>query len=94
MVSLQDLAVAPVILLIVRVLLTTVVYLASLAVLAPLLFFAVMILAGPHSSLLPSRLQPAVLVLGWIAWIVLPVLIARTVWRRGAQKKSPAPETL
>ena len=77
-----------------RVVLTALAYLASLAVFAPLLFFAVMILAGPHSSVLPSRLQPAVVVLGWIAWIVLPVLTARAVWRRGAPQKSPAPDSL
>lgn len=77
-----------------RVAIAALAYLVSLAVFAPLLFFAVMILAGPHSSMLPSRLQPAVMVLGWVALTVLPVMTARTMWRRGAPKKSPAPDTL
>ena len=65
-----------------RVLLTAVTYLVSLAVLAPLLFFAVMLLAGPHSSMLPSMMQSVVVLLGYLILIVAPVLVARAVWLR------------
>ena len=54
----------------------------SVLVLAPVCFFVVMALAGPHSSMLPSYLQPVVLVLGWAALLVLPVVMARAAWRR------------
>jgi hypothetical protein len=65
-----------------RVLLTAAAYLASLAVLAPVLFFLVLVLAGPHSSLLPSRLQPAVVIAGWLTLLLAPIAIAARVWRR------------
>jgi hypothetical protein len=64
------------------VVLTVIAYLVSTAVLAPVVFFVVIALAGPHSSMLPSIVQPAVVVLGWLTVIVAPVLIARAVWRR------------
>jgi hypothetical protein len=57
-------------------------WLAALAVIAPICFLLVIVLAGPHSSLLPGWLQPLVLLLGWIAVIVAPLWIARAVWRR------------
>jgi hypothetical protein len=63
-----------------RWLLAFVTWLMSAAVLGPLLFFSVWVLAGPHSSLLPSRIQPAVLVLGWLAFLVVPLWAARRVW--------------
>ena len=65
-----------------RWLLALLVWVGSLALLAPVCFFAVMVLAGPHSSLLPSFLQPLVLVLGWAIVLVVPVVVARAVWRR------------
>jgi hypothetical protein len=55
---------------------------AVAALLAPICFFAVILLAGPHSSMLPSAVQPAVLVLGWAAWIVAPIYVARRIWQR------------
>jgi hypothetical protein len=67
-----------------RVLLTAAAYLGGVAVLAPVLFLLVWILAGPHSSLLPSSLQPAVVLLGWAALAFLPMLMARAVWKRTA----------
>jgi len=51
-------------------------------VIAPVCFFGVLVLAGPHGSLLPSSLQPLVLLLGWAVLLVGPVLVARAVWRR------------
>jgi len=65
-----------------RWLLTLGAWLASVALLAPACFFAVMVLAGPHSSVLPSSLQPPLLLLGWAILLVGPLLIARAVWRR------------
>jgi hypothetical protein len=52
-----------------------------MVVVAPILFFLTMVLAGPHSSVLPSWMQPAILVLGWAALFVCPVLAARAVWK-------------
>lgn len=67
---------------IVRVLLTVIAYIGSLAIIAVIAFFVVIFLAGPHSGLLPSWLEGAVLVLGWLAVLIMPVLVARRVWRR------------
>ena len=41
-----------------------------------------MLLAGPHGGWLPASMQSIVLVLGWAAVLVLPVLCAVWVWRR------------
>ena len=62
--------------------LTALAWIASVAVLAPICFFAAIVLAGPHSSVLPSIIQPGVLALCWIVFLAGPVLIARWVWRR------------
>jgi hypothetical protein len=58
-------------------------WVVSTAVLAPLLFVVVMVLAGPHSSMLPSAMQAVALMAGWITLFVVPVWIARKVWLRG-----------
>ena len=73
------------------VLLTAIAYLVSTALLAPVLFLAVMVLAGPHSSVLPSMLQPAVVIGGWVTLIVAPILVARAVWRRTAARRKMSP---
>lgn len=65
-----------------RFLVTGLVYVASLAGVAVVAFFVVMLLAGPHSEMLPRGVQAVVLVLGWSAVLVLPALAARAVWRR------------
>lgn len=65
-----------------RVVLSAVAYLISTAILAPVLFFVVIALAGPHSSLLPPVMQSAAAVLASLTLIVVPILIARAVWRR------------
>ena len=65
-----------------RVVLTALAYVVSMAVLVPVLFFIVMVLAGPHSSMLPSMVQSAVAVLALLTSIVVPAFIARAVWRR------------
>jgi hypothetical protein len=63
-----------------RWLLAVATWLVAMVVLAPVLFLVTMILAGPHSSMLPPWMQPAVLVLGWVALLVGPVFAARVVW--------------
>jgi len=61
------------------------VWIVAAAVLAPVCFFAVLILAGPHSSMLPAVVQPAVLIAGWLVFLVTPVLLARAAWRRASR---------
>lgn len=65
-----------------RVLVTFIVWSASFAVLAPVCFFVTVLLAGPHSSMIPSWLQPPVWLLGWLVLLVVPILAARAAWRR------------
>jgi hypothetical protein len=65
-----------------RVFIAFIAWAAAAAVLSPVCFFVVILLAGPHSSMLPSAVQPAVFLLGWIVLLVAPLLIARLVWRR------------
>ncbi len=47
-------------------------WLVAVAVLGPVIFFVVIVLAGPHSSMLPSAIQPAVLVIGWVVFLRAP----------------------
>ena len=65
-----------------RLILTALAWIVSAAVLAPICFFGAIILAGPHSSMLPSVIQPAVLLLFWIVFLAVPIVAARLVWRR------------
>jgi hypothetical protein len=51
-------------------------------VLSPVIFLVMVVLAGPHSSILPSAVQPAVWLLGWAAVLLVPALVARMAWRR------------
>lgn len=64
-----------------RVLLTAIAYLLSLVVIAVLAFYSVLVLAGPHAGLLPGWLEAVVLVLGWLAVLVLPAVVAHRIWR-------------
>lgn len=57
-------------------------WLLSVAVLGPVMFFVAIVLAGPHSSMLPSFLQSVVLLFGWAVFLAAPVWVARGVWRR------------
>ena len=65
-----------------KVLATILTYLLSLAVIACLAFVVVIVLAGPHSGLLPYWLESTVAVAGLLSVLVFPVLLARKVWRR------------
>jgi hypothetical protein len=58
---------------------------------AALLFFPVMLLAGPHSDLLPSALQPVVLLSGWAAVVGVPAWCARALFRRLTRPTLPPP---
>ena len=69
-----------------RALLTLIAWVVATAILAPVCFFAVIVLAGPHSSMLPSVVQPGVLLLGWLVFLIVPILIARRVWRRATTR--------
>ena len=46
------------------------------------LFLPMMLLAGPHSDLLPQPLQTIVVLLCWLAVFVLPAIGARRLHRR------------
>jgi hypothetical protein len=65
-----------------RMLLTLLTFIVSLCLVAVAAFVIVMVLAGPHAGLLPQWLEACLLAAGWVAVIVLPVLAARTVWRK------------
>jgi hypothetical protein len=73
----------------VKVVATAVAYIVSLAVTAAVSFFAVLVLAGPHAGLLPSWLEPAVLGIGWLVVLVVPVIVARVAWRRIGRSQRP-----
>ena len=68
--------------------LTLLAWLLAVFVLAPACFFMTMLVAGPHSSLLPSFLQPIALLLGWLLFLVGPVWVARVVWARVTRSRN------
>ena len=68
---------------------TAIVYIVSLAVVAIVSFFTVLVLAGPHAGILPSWLEAVILAIGWLAVLVLPVLVARLAWRRYGRGELP-----
>lgn len=61
---------------------TAITYVISLAIIGAATLFLVLVVAGPHSGLLPSWLETPVALTGLLVILVAPVLIARTVWRR------------
>jgi uncharacterized membrane protein len=65
-----------------RWLLTSLTWLVATVVLLPICFFTAIVLAGPHSGMLPRLLEPPVFVACWLVLLVVPVLAARGVWRR------------
>ena len=56
--------------------------------LAPLCFFAVMALAGPHGGILPEFLHRPVLLAAWVLLIGLPAWIALAVRQRMHRKSA------
>ena len=57
-------------------------YLGSLVLVAAVSFVVVIFLAGPHAGLLPHFLEVAMLILGWLAVLVVPAVVAWKVWQR------------
>ncbi len=74
----------------VKILSTILAYLLALVVVACIAFVVVIVLAGPHSGLLPYWLEGVVGAAGWLAVLVLPILLARKVWRRFARNERDA----
>lgn len=70
-----------------RILITTLAVVAAAMITVPVVFFAVLFLAGPHGGVLPPSLHGYTLVLGWIAVIAAPVLAGRWAWRRFAGRR-------
>jgi hypothetical protein len=64
-----------------RGLIAAAVSLVALALIGVIAFFVVLVLAGPHSDLLPDALAPLVIGLGWLALLLLPAWFARRIWR-------------
>jgi len=73
-----------------RWMIAIVVWVLATALLAPVCFFATMLLAGPHSSMLPSFAQSLVVILGWLVLLVTPVWLARAAWRRAGRRAAGA----
>jgi hypothetical protein len=70
-----------------RLLITLLTYVVSLAFVASAAFVAVIVVAGPHAGLLPAPLEAVALGLGWLAVLALPALAARAVWRRMGRRR-------
>lgn len=66
--------------------LTALTYFVSLALIGVVSFFVVIFFAGPHADLLPEPLEVVVGIVGLLAVLVLPILAARTVWKRMGAK--------
>ena len=60
-----------------RRLLAMLAWLLAVAILGPLIFVVAIVLAGPHSSMLPSAIQRLVLISGWVVFLTGPVFVAR-----------------
>ena len=71
-----------------KILATFLTYLLALVVVACIAFVVVIVLAGPHSGLLPSWLEAVVGAAGWLAVLVLPVILAHKVWRRFSRSQA------
>ena len=67
-----------------HVLWTFMAYVLSLCIVAPVVFLIVLFLAGPRAGLLPEFFEAIILVAGWFSVLLLPIWVARKVWRRNA----------
>ena len=72
-----------------KILATILAYVVSLVLVAGVAFVVVIVLAGPHSGLLPYWLEGVVGATGWLAVLLLPIMLARKVWRMFGRKASP-----
>jgi len=70
-------------------LLSVVVYPLCALATAAALFFPVIMLAGPHSDMLPHALQVLVILLGWLTVFGFPGWVSLKVYRRflGSDRK-------
>jgi hypothetical protein len=71
-------------------LLAALLFVVAVPAVAALLFFPVMLLAGPHSDILPGVLQPVVLLAGWAAVVGVPAWCARGLFRRLSRPSPPS----
>ena len=62
------------------------VYLVTLAAVVAVTFALVLLLAGPHTGLLPAWLEAVILALGWLVVLFLPIYISWKIWRRSDKK--------
>ncbi len=67
-----------------RILLTLLGFAVSLVLTAGAVFFLVIVVAGPHSGILPSSLEAVTLALGWVCVLLVPFFVARRIWHRYA----------
>ena len=65
-----------------RWLLTGLAWTTATLLLLPVCAFAAIMLAGPHSDLLPGALQPPAFIVCLVVLLGVPAWIARAVWRR------------
>lgn len=66
----------------VKILATFIAYVLALLIVACITFVVVIVLAGPHAGLLPFWLEVVVVGAGWLAVLLLPLILARKVWRK------------
>jgi hypothetical protein len=64
-----------------RYVLAAAAFLVTLGAVAVTTLLIVIVLAGPHSDILPMPLQILLYLLAWAAVLVVPVLAARAAWR-------------
>ena len=62
-------------------------YPVTLLVTGALLYFPVLILAGPHSDLLPQPVQVTFITLCWLVIVALPCWISLRIYRRAAGRE-------
>ncbi len=67
---------------------TVIAFLVTLFIVAALAVVCVMLLAGPHSGIMPPALEPVVLALGWLAVLGLPAFVAYRVWRKLGRRRT------
>lgn len=58
------------------------VYALALVLTAGVVFFLVILLAGPHAGLLPHFAELLVITAGWLTVLFVPLLAAVSAWRR------------
>jgi hypothetical protein len=72
-----------------RVLLTSLTYVVALGVVGCVALVSALVLAGPHGSILPNWATGPFLMLMWGVILVVPVLLAHSVWTRLARRGAP-----